>query len=56
MANVFRVYVEKKAGNDIEARHILEDLKTNVGIKGIENLRIMMQKEFQRRNLLRLFV
>ena len=37
MANVFRIFVEKKIGNDIEARHIMEDLKTNVGITGIEN-------------------
>ncbi len=48
MANVFRVYVEKKAGNDIEARHILEDLKTNVGIKGIENLRIINRYDAER--------
>lgn len=41
MANVFRIFVEKKIGNDIEARHIMEDLKTNVGITGIENLRII---------------
>lgn len=41
MADVFRIFVEKKQGNDIEARHILEDLKTNVGITGIEELRLI---------------
>lgn len=41
MTNVFRVFVEKKSGNDIEARHILEDLKSNVGIKGLEALRLI---------------
>lgn len=47
MAKVFRVYVEKKTGNDIEARHICEDLKTNVGIKGIEKLRIINRYDAQ---------
>lgn len=47
MAKVFRVYVEKKTGNDIEARHIRDDLKTNVGIKGIEKLRIINRYDAQ---------
>ncbi len=47
MAKVFRVYVEKKTGNDIEACRILEDLKTNVGIKGIEKLRIINRYDAQ---------
>ena len=36
---MYFVFMLKKAGNDIEARHILEDLKTNVGIKGIEKFK-----------------
>ena len=47
MAKVFRVFVEKKSGNDIEARGILEDLKTNVGITGLEKLRIINRYDAQ---------
>ena len=36
MAKVYRVFAEKKKGNDIEASNMLNDLKENVGIKGIE--------------------
>lgn len=32
MAKVYRVFVEKKKGNDIEAGQILEDLRGNVGL------------------------
>lgn len=41
MAEVFRVFVEKKQGNDIEAHHILDDLKSNVGITGLEKVRLI---------------
>lgn len=41
MAKVFRIFVEKKTGNDIEARHMLEDLKSNVGITGLKDLRLI---------------
>ncbi len=41
MAEVFRVFVEKKQGNDIEAHHILDDLKSNVGITGLEEVRLI---------------
>ena len=47
MAKVFRVFVEKKIGNDIEARGILEDLRTNVGITGLEKLRIINRYDAQ---------
>ena len=47
MAKVFRVFVEKKIGNDIEARGILEDLRTNVGISGLEKLRIINRYDAQ---------
>ncbi len=47
MAKVFRVYVEKKKGADIEARHILDDLKTNVGITGLESLRLINRYDAQ---------
>ncbi len=41
MAKVYRVFVEKKKGNDIEAGHILSDLKNNVGITALTDLRLI---------------
>ncbi len=47
MAKVYRVFVEKKKGNDIEAGHALADLKSNVGITGLEELRIINRYDAQ---------
>ena len=47
MAKVYRVFAEKKKGNDIEASNMLNDLKENVGIKGIEELRIINRYDAQ---------
>ncbi len=41
MAKVFRVFVEKKKGFDVEAGNILADLRNNVGITALEALRII---------------
>ncbi len=41
MAKVYRIFVEKKKGNDIEAGNILTDLRENVGITALEELRII---------------
>ena len=41
MADVFRIFVEKKKGNDIEAGQILKDLRENVGITSVEDVRII---------------
>ncbi len=38
---VYRVYVERKAGLDNEAKSLKNDLKNLLGIKGIENLRVI---------------
>ncbi|TGE33289.1 phosphoribosylformylglycinamidine synthase [Desulfosporosinus sp. Sb-LF] len=38
---VKRIYVEKKPGYDIEAQGLLNDLLENLGIIGLENLRII---------------
>ena len=38
---VTRVFVEKKKGFDIEAQHMLADLKGNLGIGGLEEVRIL---------------
>lgn len=47
MAKVYRVFVEKKKGNDIEAGQILEDLRGNVGLMGLEDLRIINRYDAQ---------
>lgn len=47
MAKVYRVFVEKKKGNDIEAGHSLADLKNNVGITALEDLRIINRYDVQ---------
>ena len=47
MAKVYRVFVEKKKGNDIEAGQILEDLRGNAGLTGLEDLRIINRYDAQ---------
>ena len=41
MSQVRRIYVEKKQGFDIEAKGILEDLKENLSMSGLKNVRII---------------
>ena len=41
MAKVYRVFVEKKKGNDIEAGQLLSDLQNNLGINSLEDLRLI---------------
>ncbi|NDL67363.1 phosphoribosylformylglycinamidine synthase [Anaerotalea alkaliphila] len=36
-----RVYVEKKPGYDVESRHLLEDLRHNLGLGSLAGLRIL---------------
>ena len=38
---VYRIYVEKKAGLDNEARALLSEIKTFLGIENIERVRII---------------
>lgn len=47
MAEVYRIFVEKKKGNDIEAQQMLADLKNTVGITGLEELRIINRYDAQ---------
>lgn len=35
--SVTRIFVEKKPGFDVEAKHIQTDLTENLGVKGIES-------------------
>lgn len=41
MENVRRIYVEKKDGFDIEAKEVLEDLRENLSMKGLQKVRII---------------
>lgn len=41
MSNVMRLFVEKKDGFNIEAGHILNDLKENIGLTNINSLRVI---------------
>ncbi len=41
MAQVRRIYVEKKQGFDVEAHGLLLDLKENVGLQGLARLRLI---------------
>lgn len=47
MSKVYRVFVEKKKGNDIEASAILADLKDNVGLSQLEDLRLINRYDVQ---------
>ena len=41
MENVRRIYVEKKTGFDVEAKGVLADLKENLSLKGLKDVRII---------------
>ena len=41
MSEVIRVFVEKKPGFDVEARHMKSDLVENLGIREVEDLRLL---------------
>ena len=41
MENVRRIYVEKKNGFDVEAKGALADLRENLSLSGLEDVRII---------------
>ncbi len=41
MSDIKRIFVEKKTGYDIEARHLMNDIRENLEIKALEGLRIL---------------
>ena len=45
--SVTRIFVEKKPGFDVEAKHIQTDLTENLGIRGIEELRLLHRYEVE---------
>ena len=38
---VYRIYVEKRPGFDVEAQGLLEELRSLLGIRGLEGLRLL---------------
>jgi len=40
MNDIFRIYVRKKTGFDVEAKHLLEDLREHLLIKGLRDLHL----------------
>lgn len=41
MKTIYRLYVEKKPGFDVEAGSLLADLKENLGVVGLERVRVL---------------
>ena len=44
---VFRIYVEKKPGLDNEARSLLNDAKTFLGIEDLERVRLLNRYDLE---------
>ncbi|MCC8015698.1 MAG: phosphoribosylformylglycinamidine synthase [Eubacterium sp.] len=47
MAEIKRIYVEKKPGLNIEARQLFDDLKENLELKGLEGVRILIRYDIE---------
>ncbi len=47
MNQVRRIFVEKRAGYDVEARHVLHDLKENLGLSGLARVRLVHRYDIQ---------
>ena len=43
MSDIRRIYVEKKAGFDVEASHMLADLRESLGVDGLTRVRIFQR-------------
>lgn len=47
MSNVIRVFVEKREGFDVEARHMLVDLRDNLGLTKLTGLRLLVRYDIE---------
>ena len=47
MADVRRIYVEKKPGFDVEAKKVFADLRENLGMKGLSSVRIINRYDIE---------
>src|SRR6056297_1092480 len=41
MHSIVRIYVKKKPGFDVEAKHLLDDIQSHLSINTLENLQII---------------
>ena len=47
MSDIKRIYVEKKKGYDIEAGHLFDDVKENLGVDALKGLRILYRYDIE---------
>ena len=47
MANIKRIFIEKKEGYNIEAKNLLKDFKENLSIKNLENVRVLNRYDIE---------
>ncbi|SHJ93971.1 phosphoribosylformylglycinamidine synthase [Tepidibacter formicigenes] len=47
MANIKRIFVEKKYGFDVEAQHLYKDIKNNLRIDGLNGIRILNRYDIE---------
>ena len=47
MSNIRRIFVEKKKNRDIEAQHLYNDIKENLGISNLLGLRILNRYDME---------
>jgi len=47
MSGIKRIFVEKKKGYDIEAKHLFNDIKENLGIENLKDLRIINRYDIE---------
>jgi phosphoribosylformylglycinamidine synthase len=47
MTSIRRLFVEKKPSFAVEARHLLHDLRDNLGIRGLEDLRLVVRYDVE---------
>ena len=47
MSSVKRLFVEKRPGFDVEARHMLADLRENLGIAALEAVRVVNRYDLE---------
>lgn len=48
METIRRIFVEKKTGYNVESQQLLQDIKENLGIKTLENLRLLHRYDVDR--------
>ncbi|WP_443081751.1 phosphoribosylformylglycinamidine synthase [Tepidibacter sp.] len=47
LSNIRRLFVEKKYGFDVEAKKLFRDIKVNLGIKNIDNIRVLNRYDIE---------